>query len=291
MNEIKSIMVVIESLPGKEQIQRAVENAFKFGGWLKCELHFVCDPGTESFVSQLLKGRRLVHPDEPSSFVVHTTGTNRTGRILETIEKYSCDMILLQTRRVQQETAEVSQIVQTTSIPVLVLNTDYDFDVCPPKSLLVPLSGEQRESEALQFSLNFASQTECPVDLVHVATSGPPSPQEAALEDLGDEPYHEYRDSIDKIASEASPYSTAIERTHIRQFYHLRGFTADQILKVIRKSPGTILVLEWKGSLALGHAHTVRKILETLCCPVLFTKIRTELKSTLKVGKDLDAWR
>lgn len=289
MKDIKSMMVVIESLLTEEQIRRAVGNALEFGRWLGCELHFVCDPGTEVYVSPLVKEQRPERSNGPSNFIVHTTVADRTGRILATIEKYSCDMILLQTERALDETAEVSRIVQTTTIPVLLLNSDYEFKVNPPKLLLVPLSGEQRTSEALQFSLKVASQTLSPVDLVHVATSDRPSPEEATLEDLGDEPHHEYRESIDKIASEACPYSTPLERARIRQFHHLQGFTADGILEVIQKSPGTILVLEWKGSLALGHAQTVRRILETMPCPVLFTKVRLEQKSKLNVGKDLNA--
>lgn len=88
-------------------------------------------------------------------------------------------------------------------------------------SILVPMSGEIRISSALSFGLKLASQIHVPIDLLHVVKGD--SKSGSSLETTGDQPHHEYRERLDRVLAEGSPFSDMKERALVRKLYDVQG--------------------------------------------------------------------
>jgi hypothetical protein len=215
--------------------------------------------------------------------VIHSFSSNDS--VFKAVEKYACNLIVL----VDNSTSDEKKILELSSVPVLILPRNFDFGKTTPQGFLVRLSGERRTNEALSLSLRIADQTGSTVDLLHITTPGNPNPADEGLNTLGDQLHHEYGQMPEKIASEASPFSTVEERGRVRRVLHCTGTVTTEITKLIHESPGVILAVEWNGTLAAGRAATVKDTLQNAQCPILFVKAVQEEKSILRVGRNLRA--
>ncbi len=278
MKQIKSIIALLPSKLVNDSLELIIQNAINLGQWLKCELHFLCPPDEEKAVKNLVCEFVKSCPDPSSTLIVHPPTSGNAESIITTIQKYDCDMILLQNNiRYPGGNREDLRIIELSPIPILLLPKDFDFKANPLDTFLVPLSGKKHINEALALSLKLASVTGSSVDLLHVTSKEQLLCScRHSLDSLGDQFHHEYCQIIDKITSEQSPYSSAIEKKRIRHFYQRQGFVAEEILHILKESPGKILVLEWKETLAEKYAETVKSLLENMFYPVIFIRTKHE---------------
>ena len=146
------------------------------------------------------------------------------------------------------------------------------------------MSGEIRVSSALKFGLDLTHRLHVPVDLLHVTK--PECPIKSPLERIGDQPQHEYRDLLDRILAEASPFSDVNERAKVRTLYEAQGNPATEILNAIKKDPSCALVVEWHGSLVQGRAETLKNILRQVPLPIFLVRTEPMKQSVLKIGPE-----
>lgn len=291
MKEFQSILIVLPFRASQATLKHLVLNSMILGQWLGCEVHFLARLTETPLIETVIAAFKHNNADCPETLIIHPAAENPADRVLETIEKYSCSLVILVDSVVLHPAKgrDERRLLELSPSPVLFLPKTFNFERYPPQGFLVPLSGEQKTSEALSASLKLAYQSNSSVDFLHIMTPNEPCTCAQSLESLGDQLHHEYRNMTDKIVSEASPYSTPEERRHVRHFFHCTGFTTPEIVKQLEDSPGAILVLEWNGTLAVGRANTIKGILRKTHSPVLFVRSVHERKSTLRVGRNLRA--
>ena len=293
MINLQSLLAVIPSnrshSPPHQELRRFVMSAIDLGKWLHCEVHLLAHPAEADAVRALSAESKLTKRDVRTLSVIQPTEETLSSRISRAIEEYSCGLLVCQDGSAWSaaDTTESSQIIESSLIPVLLLPGGFDFHHRPPESLLVPLSGDKRTNEALGVAMALATRVGSFVDFLHVTEKAVRHMHERGLEALGDQQHHEYRQLMDKVVSEANPCATQKEQSHLRHFYNRVGFTTSEILRVLRKSENSVLVLEWKGSLALGHAQTIKELLLNVRCPTLLVRGTEEHKSVLRVGEHI----
>jgi nucleotide-binding universal stress UspA family protein len=290
MKKFPSILVVVPPQSPKATVKQLVLSSMALGQWMGSEVHLLPAIGeTQGVVSTL---HELTQRQERCPYTVTLPPIAPGDRISEIVEKNGCSLIvtvdgvLLDSKKGTDE----RKLLELSLRPVLVFPSGFDLKATSVRGFLVPLSGETRTNEALSVALRLAEQTHSAVDLLHVAT-----PDEANhahhqdLDTLSDQIHHEYRQMAEKIVAEASPFSTADERSRVRQVFHYEGSIASEIIKLIHQFPESILSLQWNGTFAPGRAETIKDILQTAACPILFVKTSREEKSILRVGRYLRA--
>lgn len=170
----------------------------------------------------------------------------------------------LSTSSRQEQLSEFGEWMMHLREPLLLLNAKEGGSTF--ESLFVPMSGEVRSSQALEWGIAFANQMKLPLDLIHVTrTSALPVRGTFDLSLIGrtcDDFYHEYPFLVSEFLSQASPYSSLRERSVIREFIHCTGGELSQILSVGRRKKHRLAVIEWKGNLTRGHSSILRGILK-----------------------------
>ena len=158
--------------------------------------------------------------------------------------------------------------------PILIMSQRKN--VSTSESILVPMSGEMRKSQALEWSIGFANLVDLPLDLIHV-TSRASAEQDRTL-DLSllgrgcDEFHHEYPSLVSEFLAQASPYSTLRDKRVIRTFVHCSGPELSEILRFGSASKHPFVVIEWKGNLGFGRSQVMRGILQSTDWPVVLIR-------------------
>ena len=123
-------------------------------------------------------------PAEASEFV---------STVLAVLEAVDADFLLLVPLPTKSEEkmdslrAEVSALLQQTPVPILLLPPRLRLPTPPFTSILIPLSGEKKESTALKLGLRIAEAQNLPVDLIHITGPETESPlSNPALESTAD---------------------------------------------------------------------------------------------------------
>lgn len=292
MKPIQHILAIILPEFSEGDIRRFLRNAIRLGEWLNANIHVLAPSYDQKYIQRLMTDLGKDVPIGNGGMVIHSISKPALEQVLETIDRYDCDLVFIEDGGTLEDPEKASlrrEILETAPCPVLLIPSAFSFEGHSIQSLLVPLSGEKRASEALRFALALAEQVGTPVDIMHVTAPDQPCMCYQSLESVGDEFQHEYPKLVDKVVSEASPFSTLSQKKYVRDFYHCAGSTVDEITNALHRSPDTALTVEWKGTLLKGRAEVVKNILRDLKYPVLFVKERRQAKSTLKVGPDFEA--
>lgn len=176
------------------------------------------------------------------------------------------------------------RLLEQLKTPILVLprNKTHPSWV---RSILVPLSGEVSPNAAMRIALEVGVEHKLPVDLLHFTEDrGARSCDASVVGHTADEAYHEYPLLQDHLIAQASPYATMKQRQMVRDFLHCTGATVEQTLRTVAKKGRPLVMLEWKGSLAVGRAQVIKRILEIGEFPVLLVKEEKAGQSRLHAG-------
>lgn len=274
MKHVSSLLAAVLGDGRRMPLQQFLHNAVTLSEWLGATTHVLVPPADLPEFETL----QATCPSQ-RSLVVHVGRGDVLQSIHDSVKRYHCDLIMIDDGR------EKDEVLELASVPVLYVPPTLRLHERPIRSMIVPLSGEQRSSEASRFALNIAEQTHTPVDFLHVSPSCHPCPMALSMEMLADQYQHEFPEMIDKVISEATPYSNARQRAWVRQFHHCVGLTEDEIGRVIQHSPGAALVVEWKGSLTTGRAAVVKRLMQDARHAIVFIKVKPEKSATLRIGR------
>jgi hypothetical protein len=289
MKNLSSILVIVSYNSSKSSLRTLILNSIVLGRWIGAGVHFLANQTESNIIKEVVAEIKATQAHDLPTVVIDLATGDPMNSVLQTIDKYSCGLVVFENGIALHPTKGVGEreLLEVSPIPVLLLPKRVDFKKCPPRGFLVPLGGTHKTSEALSVALRLASQTNSTVDLLHVRSPAESGPYARALENVGDQLHHEYANMAEKIAAEASPYSTAQERSHIGHLCHCTGFITEEIIKPLNRSSGLILAVEWSGTLREGRASTIKGILKKTRSPVLFVKAVHEEISSLRVGKNL----
>jgi nucleotide-binding universal stress UspA family protein len=286
-----SMLMPIFSQAREPDLDRALLNAIAVSRWLKADLHLLVERD-----SSTLRRKLAEHSFNPKAIIsmVHESKRPVLEDVLDLVRHHEIDLLMfgMNSIPIEEPFAEQWQglILQIADVPVLICPLDLDLAQSPIRSLLVPMSGEVRISASLEVALRLANEVNSPVDLIHVTdidaeAPGPSSPLESGSEHF----YHEYPKLLDQLIAQSSPYSEMRDRLVIRSFQHGCGYVADEILKCVGEKASSLLVLEWKGSLASGRARTIKSAMARHSFPILLIREVAKQRSVLKVGNHFNA--
>ena len=281
MTQRRNILVCILSDMKSNALDRYLLNSASFANQIDADIHFLSSADTRETLDAAL--------NRVPNIAIQTIETvSDSLTVSEAVKRYSCDLILVPSGTLGSEIGRGAgireNVLEQSAVPVLILSSRVDLIGTPIKSVLVPMSGEIRLSSALTLGLKLATQIDVPVDMLHVVEKGKQS--DSPLETTGDQPHHEYRQLLDKVLSEACPFSDAKERSRVRTLYNVQGTPSVQIPKAAAADPSRALIVEWHGSLIQGRAETLKSILDQIAVPVFLVRSKPDQTSVLKIGPE-----
>ena len=175
--------------------------------------------------------------------------------------------------------------------PILLLPANVPLQDPPFSALLVPMSKESREDQALSLGLRIAHRLSLPVDLIHVTESQEPEIhwQWSFLEEFVDQFHHEYRYMLHDLVTAATPMCTSGERSNVRDIYRAQGPITATISERMGNPPHDLMVAGWNGRLSGTRAATLRELIGNADYPILLVRRQLAGYFRLRTGKNLAA--
>ena len=278
-----------------EDLRQYILNSASFANQIDANIHFLAPPDTQSILNLTLKEIPAVN--QTLQTVFHPIiGDWSSDVVNDAVEHYSCDLVVVPlgvpigsiTKNRAARILIRNELFEKIQSPILILSPKIELPKTPIGSVLIPMSGEICVSSALNFGLRLASRIHVPVDLVHVIQGEfqTESFTKSSLDTLGDQPHHEYRQLLERILAEASPFSDPKERAQVRSLYQVQGLPSVEILKAAKNTPSCALVAEWHGSLIHGKAEVLKDLLHEIVIPIFLIKTESEETSILRIGPE-----
>jgi hypothetical protein len=181
---------------------------------------------------------------------------------------------------------EKAFLLEKSPIPIWIASGRLRRESSAIRSLLVPMSGERKASDALDFAIRMGNLHHLPVDILHVTNPAPTSePDESVLGQVPDQPHHEYPGMVEELIAEAAPYSSLGDRKVIRDFCHCYGSVLNELRTRLKKERDVLIVIEWKGSFHGGHAKKFKGLLNFMRGPILLIREEEKYQSNLLIGR------
>jgi nucleotide-binding universal stress UspA family protein len=142
--------------------------------------------------------------------------------------------------------------------------------------ILIPLDGTPETASALAPAAEMAARSGARLDVLHVATPGPKPAEHGALSvpRYVDNPSHEWEAWRDEFSSRfLRPFGSQAANLEVAA-----GDPSTEILRASREQRTDLVVLVWKGQLAVDRAPCVKTMLKESPCPLLFLRTRPSLE-------------
>jgi hypothetical protein len=178
------------------------------------------------------------------------------------------------------------QMLERSQVPFLLLPKKLCLQWPPFLSVFVPVSGERCWSPALTLGLRLGNLLEIGVELMHIRDLAEEKGEASILESMGDQYHHEYESLFEELLARASPFSSIRDWQCVRSWSHLRGKVADLISIAMAESDRKLLLFDWKGQFAHGHARIIKQVLMNAKFPIILAKQQESGLSYLKIGKN-----
>ena len=237
-------------------IKALLQNAQKLANCLKCSLQVAVS-------DQDLKAIQLL--GQATIMKVHG---NYLSGVLELIPRLSIDAALI-----PLSAESIQSFLEQCVVPVLLVPEYVSLTGNPVEWILVPMSIERPENEAMSLGIQIGCALTLPVDILHVVQK---QSKIIRPERFDDAFYHEYPHRIEQMITQASPYATIRERRCVRNYLQHHGQVAEEITKVMENTPNGLLILEWNGVMVQGHAERLKWILQRARFPVLIIRSITK---------------
>ncbi len=217
--------------------------------------------------------------------------------ILEAIERYEVDLVIMTARGQTAEAASDSAahplqivghvtlaIIQACPVPVLVLPPAYR-EALPWTRMLVPVSGEAEADEALTLALRIANSLDLQVDVAHVATTDEASIAGQAR--YADAVHHEYPRRLEEFITRSTAAFSHEECRCIEDISLCHGDVAAELLEIIDRKRISVIIVGWHGRFMTGHASVLKRLIQTITCPVMLMKAVPRPPFKLRVGEEI----
>ena len=178
-------------------------------------------------------------------------------------------------------------VIERSPVPVLLLPPNYR-EVLPWQRILVPVSGEIQADEALALAVRLAQALDLAVHVAHVADPDDGDESLAARARYADALHHEYPHQLEELVSRALPHGAPEERRRIADIALCHGDVATELLKLIERTPVSVLAVGWHGRFMTGHARVLKRLIQESASPVLLVKAPARMPFQLKVGEQLE---
>lgn len=178
------------------------------------------------------------------------------------------------------------EVIERSDIPVLVLPPAYEESL-PWRSILVALSGEITNDEALTPVLRLAHALHLGVSVAHVVAAGAKTGGEPDRM-YADANHHELAERLNEMVARVCPLCSAEERGHIEDFRLAHGDVARELVQLIDQKQASVLAVGWRGRFMEGHAEVLKALIQQVHCPVLLVRPARKAPFRLKIGDALE---
>lgn len=232
--------------------------------------------------------------------MLHQVPEYAENAILTAISRYAVQLVVLTSHGRAAETPAEKEherlkivghvthaVIERSPVPVLVLPRAYR-EVLPWVRALVPLSGEAEADAALTLAVRLANALDLAVHVAHVSETGAGKTGIEAWAHYADQPHHEYPGHLKEFVSRAVPHCSPEECRCIQEVSLARGDIAAELLQLIKEKRISLLVVGWHGRFMIGHAEVLKRLIQTVTCPVLLVKPAPQPPFRLKVGEEIE---
>ncbi|MGK5083207.1 hypothetical protein WDW37_07855 [Bdellovibrionota bacterium FG-1] len=266
-----------------EEVELFVRNSVSLAGWLGAQIYWLV---SESQKNDFQRWAEFASSKVRCS-IIPLSGQFMQGVLKLVSQSADSERGLL---LLSAKSPSLFELLEQCSLPVWIVPAGLRMKPDPIHAIWVPMSGEKRDSEALDFGIRLANQHGLPVDILHVTSSQPKNEcDESVLGHIRDQFHHEYPRLVEELVVEGSPLSTPRERQVIREFCHSYGDVIEEIKWRVRQNNESLLLFEWKGVLKKGRAEKIKLLLRHARGPVLLIRERTRARSRLKIGRHFGA--
>jgi nucleotide-binding universal stress UspA family protein len=230
---------------------------------------------------------------------LHQAPDHAAEGILAAIASLDVDLVVMSARGKTAElpAAEAGRIgivghvtrtvIERSRVPVLLLPPAYREQL-PWERALVPVSGEAETDEALTLTVRLANVLDLEVHVAHVTGDEPGAQDLAAAARYADAPHHEFRSRLVELVSRTLPPGASHECRCIKDVALTRGDVAGELLRMIKERHVSLLAVGWHGRFMTGHAHVLKRLVETVSCPVLLVQAPQRKPFKLRVGEEIE---
>lgn len=291
-----SFRSILVPLDGSRTAAQCIAVAVWLAGRLDARLHVLSATPQPRPAREELK-RLGVEEAAWARVMLHQASDFPEDAILKAIQRYEVDLVVMTARGQAAEVASdakthplqivghvTSAIIQACPVPVLLLPPAYR-EALPWTRMLVPVSGEAEADEALTLALRIAHALDLRVDVAHVATA-----DEAGIAGearYADAVHHEYPRRLDEFIARSTADCSHEECRRIEDISLCRGDIVAELRQLIERKGISVIVVGWHGRFMLGHAEVLKRLIETVPCPVLLMKAAPRPPFKLRVGEEI----
>lgn len=177
-------------------------------------------------------------------------------------------------------------VIERSPVPVLLLPPAYR-EILPWERALVPISGNVEGNEAVMLAVQLANALDLSVHVAHVSVSGEETGI-AARARYADAAHHEYPGQLQELVQRSLPQCTPEECRCIESVALVHGNVETELHALIEQKRISLLVIGWRGRFMAGHARVLKRLLQTVTCPLLLVKSAAPPPFKLKIGDEMD---
>ncbi|MHB1415808.1 MAG: universal stress protein [Chloroflexota bacterium] len=231
--------------------------------------------------------------DEIHGIVLEQATGLPSAAILAWAEENKAMLILLAAKSREplsrpRERPVLDPVIQKAPCPVLVTRPEVSRRVTEASELrhiLLPLDGAPSSAAVTGPALDLAERTGAELDILHVAGPGPQPSEKGTMTvpRYVDQPQYEWPTWVHEFEGRFGMPVGKIQPHAPTRVFLRRGEPAEEILHFAAERGSDLIVLEWRGRLALRFAKVVRGVLGAAPCPVLL------LRTALAKGREEEA--
>jgi nucleotide-binding universal stress UspA family protein len=296
MSVFTSILVPLD---GSRIAARSLGCATWLAARLEARLHILSAASRERPAREALAALRVPEAHWPL-VTLHQAPAYPEDAILEAITRHAVDLVVMsacgQTAEAPAAGAPDTSpavghvacaVIERSPVPLLLLPPHYR-EALPWERVLVPVSGETAADEALTLALRLAQAVDLAVHVAHVADSDAGDETFEARARYADALHHEYPHRLEELVSRAVPHGAPEARRRIADVALCRGDVATELLKLIERTPISLLAVGWHGRFMTGHARVLKQLIQETVIPVLMVKAPAPTPFRLKVGEQIE---
>jgi len=164
------------------------------------------------------------------------------------------------------------RVLGEVDCPVVLVRPQHDVEGWELGRMLLPHDGAPHTAEGFAPAARLAERAEAEVYVLHVATlSGTPEPGTLPVPPYVDQPQHEWPEWTREFLDRMEVFTGLSPELEPRLFLS-KGAPGAEILRYADERHIDLIALSWHGSLASEHAATLKEVILSAPCPVLFLR-------------------
>ncbi len=181
-----------------------------------------------------------------------------------------------------------SRVLELASCPLVLVRRERGMAPWRLQRMLLPHDGSPVTAAGFFPAVRLAQQAEASVFVLHVATlTGEPMPGSLPVPPYVDQPHLEWPEWTLEFLERMDVFTETAAALQPRLFLS-KGKPGEEILRFARERSIDLIAVSWHGTLEPQRAGTLKEIIDSAPCPVLFAKAPEEEPAETKHRGTID---